>query len=78
MLTLLECPDPHCGATAELVDRSVLESTDGPVEHVKVQCVRGHHFFMPSAGLPLERAGRGQPPHREPVTGRPDGVSFRG
>ena len=67
MLTLLECPDPHCDSIAELVDRSVLESTDGPIEHVKVQCVRGHNFFMPapSAEPRLERAGPGHSPHRE-------------
>jgi hypothetical protein len=48
LLTLLQCPDPNCDAVAELVDRTALQSTDGPIEHVKVQCVRGHNFFMPA------------------------------
>ena len=48
MLTLLPCPDPNCDATAELVDRVVLGSTDGPFPLIKVQCVRGHHFLMPA------------------------------
>ena len=28
---------PECGAPAEVTDRSVLESTDGPIEHVRVR-----------------------------------------
>jgi len=30
----------------------VLQSTDGPVEHVKVRCVAGHWYFMEAAALP--------------------------
>lgn len=60
MLTLLPCPDLDCDAPAELVDRTVLGSTDGPFPLVKVQCVRGHHFLMPAdarLGLPPPVAG---------------------
>jgi hypothetical protein len=39
---------PECGAPAEITRRSALESTDGPVEHVKLQCVRRHWFLMPT------------------------------
>jgi hypothetical protein len=39
---------PECGAPAEVTRRSALESTDGPVEHVKIQCVRRHWFLMPT------------------------------
>jgi hypothetical protein len=42
---------PECGAPAEVTDRTVLESTDGPMEHVKLQCVRRHWFLMPTALL---------------------------
>ena len=42
---------PECGEAAEVVDRHVLESTDGPIEHVRVCCVQRHHFFMPVSGL---------------------------
>jgi hypothetical protein len=48
MLILLPCPHPDCDAIAEVVDRIVLGSTDGPFPLVKVQCVRGHHFLMPA------------------------------
>jgi len=39
---------PECGAPAEVTQRSALESTDGPMEHVKIQCVRRHWFLMPT------------------------------
>jgi hypothetical protein len=39
---------PECGAPAEVTRRSALESTSGPVEHVKIQCVRRHWFLMPT------------------------------
>jgi hypothetical protein len=58
MLTLLPCPDLDCDATAELLDRTVLQSTDGPFPLVKVQCVRGHNFLMPADA----RYGTGQNP----------------
>lgn len=43
---LTSCPE--CGATAEITRRDVLESTDGPVEHVGVRCVQRHIFLMPT------------------------------
>ncbi len=49
MLDFTNCPE--CGGTAEIRDRVVLDSTDAPVEHAKIFCVRGHWFFMPVAGL---------------------------
>jgi hypothetical protein len=45
---------PECGALAEVLWRDVMESTDGPVEHAKVRCVRRHWFLLPVAHL--ERA----------------------
>lgn len=48
-LELVGCPE--CQTTAEIVDRFVLESTDGPVEHVKVRCARGHWFMMQAERL---------------------------
>jgi hypothetical protein len=50
MLTLIPCP--LCQATAEISDRFCLESTDGYIEHVVVECVRDHHFRMPVDRLP--------------------------
>jgi hypothetical protein len=39
---------PECGAPAEVVDRFVLPSTHGPVEHVKTRCVTGPWFVTPA------------------------------
>jgi hypothetical protein len=47
---------PECGELAEVRDRSVLESTSGPVEHVKVVCVRRHWFLLPVDRLRTPRA----------------------
>jgi hypothetical protein len=44
-MDLTTCPE--CGEPAEIVDRHVLESTDGPIEHARVRCVQRHHFFLP-------------------------------
>jgi len=48
-LDLIGCPT--CGAPAEIVWVTVLGSTDGPVEHLDVRCVRKHGYFGPSAGF---------------------------
>ena len=50
---------PECGALAEVQWRDVMESTDGPVEHAKISCVRRHWFLLPVAHL-----------ERVPVSGR--------
>lgn len=50
---------PECGHLAELVDRTVLESTDGPIEHVHVRCVQRHRFWLPAEYL-------ARTPHRAP------------
>ena len=42
---------PVCGNAAEVIWRDVLESTDGPVEHLKLVCVQRHWFMMPVASL---------------------------
>ena len=42
---LTGCPDSNCGQPAEVTDRFVLESTDGPVEHQRTRCLDGHFFI---------------------------------
>jgi len=42
---------PECGVPAQIEQRHVLASTDGPVEHVKIRCVSGHWFFLSVAAL---------------------------
>ena len=51
MLTLTSCPE--CHAPAEVTDRFTLASTDGPVAHVAVSCLAGHHYRMPADKLPV-------------------------
>ena len=48
-MELTTCPE--CGATAQIEQRHVLESTDGPIEHAKIRCVSGHWFFLSVAAL---------------------------
>jgi hypothetical protein len=48
-MDLTTCPD--CGALAAVLDRFVLESTDGPIDHAKVRCLRGHWFLLPVEAL---------------------------
>ena len=47
---------PECGAPAEIVDRFVLPSTDGPVEHVKLWCVTRRWFTLPAENMPATTA----------------------
>ncbi len=54
-LTLIACP--QCALPAEITDRFSLPSTDGPVDHVAMNCVDGHHFAMAVDRLPAD-AGR--------------------
>ena len=37
---------PECEAPAEIRGRSVWESTDGPIEHIRVECIQRHWFLM--------------------------------
>ncbi|HET7306020.1 MAG TPA: hypothetical protein VFJ12_15880 [Segeticoccus sp.] len=42
---------PLCGQAAEVVWRADLPSTDGPLPHVKIQCVQRHWFVGPEQTL---------------------------
>jgi len=55
---------PECGALAAVQRREVLESTDGPVEHAKVMCVRQHWFLLPVEQLEREPASARPAPSR--------------
>jgi hypothetical protein len=47
---------PECDAVAEVLWRTELASTDGPVEHAKVLCLNRHGFFLPAAALASAKA----------------------
>jgi hypothetical protein len=58
---------PQCGLVAEVVDRDVWPSTDGPIEHLHVRCVARHRFVLPAATLELHQLQRREPAGRELV-----------
>jgi hypothetical protein len=60
MSDLIVCPDLTCRAPARIVDRWTLGSSDGPVEHVKTGCQRGHWFTIPVDSLYFQNAVSGQ------------------
>jgi hypothetical protein len=41
-------PCPQCGAPAQITERFWLDSTEGPVKHLKTGCV-SKHWFTPRA-----------------------------
>lgn len=68
---------PECCACAEVVRREWLASTDGPVEHLVVHCVRRHIFFLPAASVPGCGPGTTAKDHATgtlPALGRNGGV----
>jgi hypothetical protein len=48
---LVECPT--CGLPAEIADRFTLDGAPGPVEHIKVVCVRRHWYTLPVDMFPV-------------------------
>jgi hypothetical protein len=42
---------PECRQAAEVQWRTTLDSTSGPVEHLKIRCIAGHWFFLPASCL---------------------------
>jgi hypothetical protein len=56
MLDMIACPDPDCGAPAEITDRCTLGSTDEPVDLVKTFCARRHWFTLPTDRVERYRA----------------------
>jgi len=58
---------PQCGAPAQITERFRLDSTDGPVEHVKTGCERGHWFTPTVDLLPLQPATIAASPALVPV-----------
>jgi hypothetical protein len=62
---LLNCPT--CGLPAEITDRFILDGTPGPVEHVKIVCVKGHWYTPAVDQLPALDPEPGSPPNTASV-----------
>ena len=45
---------PQCRAPAQITERFQLDSTNGPVEHLKTGCERGHWFTPTAESLHLQ------------------------
>lgn len=57
----LDCPaymdktgSVRCGLPAEVQDRYLMRSTDGPLESARIRCPRGHWFNGPVESLTLQ------------------------
>jgi hypothetical protein len=62
-IMFLDCPeymDRHgaarCGLPAEVQDRYTMQSTDGPLESVRIRCPRGHYLNGPIESLTWDKA----------------------
>jgi hypothetical protein len=60
-------PCPQCDASAQISERFWLDSTAGPVEHVKTGCERGHWFTPTVESLHLQPATTTASPALVPV-----------
>jgi hypothetical protein len=69
------CPEVGCDLPAEILDRRILKSTDGPIEHSRSVCVGGHRFLMPTAMLP-ERQNLSGARRFAFTTATPDAVTW--
>jgi hypothetical protein len=58
---------PECGAPAEVTDRFVLESTDGPIEHLKLRCAGLHWFLVSTESLARHRTAATPAPASGPT-----------
>jgi len=54
-LQLTGCPelvdDVRCDAPTQIIGRAVMESTDGPTEHVQLLCAVRHRLFCLATSL---------------------------
>ena len=80
-MMFLDCPAymdaqgaKRCGLPAEIQDRYLASSTDGPLESAKIRCPRGHWFNGPIEFLTWGK-DRLQPPARQQAATASDPVA---
>jgi hypothetical protein len=49
-------PNRFCDAPAEIIHRQVIQSTNGPIVHVRIRCALGHILLCPLAMFGEEAA----------------------
>jgi hypothetical protein len=57
----VDCPEAisanrFCDAPAEIIHRQVIQSTQGPIVHVRIRCALGHILLCPIAIFDQEAA----------------------
>jgi hypothetical protein len=74
----LDCPAyldrtgaARCGLPAAVEYRYAMQSTDGPLESVKIRCPRGHCFNGPVESLLWDQAGKDAAADQVKVPARP-------
>jgi hypothetical protein len=65
---VIVCPAPTCQAPARIADRWTWDSSNGPVEHVKTGCERGHWFTPTVDSLDLQPVPAKASPALAPVS----------
>ena len=75
VMMFLDCPahmDTHgaarCGFPAEIQDRYLSRSTDGPLESARIQCPRGHWFNSPVESLTWDKNPPQPPSEKQAAT----------
>ena len=74
-VTALELDCPGCGAPMEIIDRFTLYGVPAPVEHVKVRCVVGHWYTIPTDWFASPDTDPQRRAASQEVTGTDQGVS---
>lgn len=72
VLGVVSCPE--CGRPAAVEWRTQLDSTDGPLEHLKIRCLDRHWFFLPAdmlADAPSNQRVDATEPHPTDADPRP-------
>lgn len=62
MFDTIACPE--CEGITAILERFSLDSTDGPVEHVRTHCVNGHYLTVRAAHVRVARHGANEVPVR--------------
>ena len=69
-MLIADCPDPDCGAPAEITPWAVAASTSGPVPHVRTLCANKHRYLLPATWIRSHDTRHPKDSSEVPQTGR--------